>query len=695
MPVRLNGLIGVPEGEGGPYPLVVILHGTHPGCPSQGEVDTWPCAPEEEQRNYFGFDYLVSALAANGYVAIVPNINAEYTFGFGEPLPRERLAQLVDLHLQALAEAAAGGENGFGADLADRVDMQRLVLVGHSRGGESAVALANDPNSALGAAGGPYGPASGTLLLAAAIVSFDPSAGSRVPMAIVLPSCDGDVVTQDGQHYYEAARLAPEQAASAVSAWLERGNHNSFNSMLGDDPFGRPGRPECETILDPEVQRAWTVEYVLDFLTTLFSADPAAVRAAMMRMGSAPFEHAPSQLYGLPGKVAALAEANTRLPLFVPASAEELATSPAGGAVTAEGLTTTFCPEGFYSSESMQGTEACRRNLVTVPGQPAHAVVEWDAPGGALRITLPEGVGLLNFFDSLSIRTAVDPMSPLNVEGETQAFSVRLTDGAGNTAVLSTRPGEPALQFPKGAIVSPDITFFSAPVPMTTIRFGLRDFVGVNLMDIVEVALLFDGRPGGALFLADVELLRSPVGVQETLDAPPSAEKIAAAEAGDVEAMRQLANIYRPQEAMGVSYGNLERSVFWYRQACAAGYANAQVDFYEFASSWAETTSDAYLAEAIACLEGAIEQGHRSAIIAGAFRAAYIDFDYPRAWYLYALLEDSDPDIAQQRNSFADELTQAEIDDAEAAAAAWRAENEVRDYDDFFAEVNSPFRPVP
>ena len=32
MPVRLNGLIAAPE-TAGPHPVVVILHGTHPGCP--------------------------------------------------------------------------------------------------------------------------------------------------------------------------------------------------------------------------------------------------------------------------------------------------------------------------------------------------------------------------------------------------------------------------------------------------------------------------------------------------------------------------------------------------------------------------------------------------------------------------------------------------------------------------------------
>ncbi|MCU0489209.1 MAG: hypothetical protein MUE67_09680, partial [Anaerolineales bacterium] len=33
MPVRLNGIIAAPTGNEGPYPVVVILHGNHPGCP--------------------------------------------------------------------------------------------------------------------------------------------------------------------------------------------------------------------------------------------------------------------------------------------------------------------------------------------------------------------------------------------------------------------------------------------------------------------------------------------------------------------------------------------------------------------------------------------------------------------------------------------------------------------------------------
>ena len=55
-------------------------------------------------------------------------------------------------------------------------------------------------------------------------------------MATVLPACDADVVDQVGQVFYEA-RLE-SQHDWATSVWLERANHNHFNSTLPDDPLG-------------------------------------------------------------------------------------------------------------------------------------------------------------------------------------------------------------------------------------------------------------------------------------------------------------------------------------------------------------------------------------------------------------------------------------------------------------------------
>lgn len=515
MPVRLNGIIAVPDTDGGPYPVVIIFHGNHPGCPlDEMSVDRWPCAPEVEQPNYQGFDYLVGYLASQGYVALSINGNAENTFGYGEGLPGERLAQLVDMHLSALTTAAAGGQNDFGVALDGRADMRHLFLMGHSRGGEAIVWLAE----ALGLAAPEafdqfgYGPVNGLLLLAPAVTFALPAAPS-VPMAAILPACDGDVVFQEGQLFYEAARMNPEQSQWAASIWLERGNHNQFNSILGPDPMGgsNNGRTECQPLLTGEEQRTFLLDYTTDFLTAVYSDDPTLVSQAKTRMGLDVQTPAPDSLYGRPARISALVAANNRLTLLIPKSDSEMTANLVGGQVTAVGVSTMFCEEGYYTPQMKPGSEPCKRVNLTIPGDPAMLVVAWEQSGAALRFSLPDGSGDLSEYTTISLRTAVNPLSPLNAQDSYQAFSIQLTDSAGNQATIQTRPTEPALGFPVGS-VEEDSFFaggqFSGRVPMTTIRLPLSDFAGINLADISEVALVFDQTASGSLFMGDLEFMQ-------------------------------------------------------------------------------------------------------------------------------------------------------------------------------------------
>jgi hypothetical protein len=212
--------------------------------------------------------------------------------------------------------------------------------------------------------------------------------------------------------------------------------------------------------------------------------------------------------------VATLAAGPDRHLLFLPAAEGELTTNRAGGSVTADSVTTFFCPEGHYTPFVRPGSEPCRRVNLTVPGQPAMTVISWEKPGAALRFALPEGKGDLSEAAAISLRAAVDPLSPLNPTGKFQGFSVRLTDGAGKTASAATRRAEPALQFPPG-ILQDDPLFgvhFSGRVPMATIRLPLSDFAAVNLADIREIALVFDQTPTGSLFIGDLEWVRPPSG---------------------------------------------------------------------------------------------------------------------------------------------------------------------------------------
>jgi hypothetical protein len=503
MPVRLNGIIAVPGGEAKPHPVVVILHGNHPGCPE----DRWPCAPELEQANYQGFEYLLRRLASEGYVALSINVNAEYTFGFGEPVPGERLGQLVDLHLKALGDAASGGPNPFGPELKGRADLSRLAFIGHSQGAEIAYWLIQTRDMAspdvfdkLG-----YGPVYG-LLMVAPSANIGGAGVSSVPVSVILPACDRDVMNQEGQLFYEINRLDPQQNPWASSVWVERANHNYFNETLSDETLARPDRPDCEPLLDPETQQDFLSEYTIDFLAQIFDQNPDAAA----RLGMDFQAPALDELYGLPARVAALAPSPDRLPLLLTANASELETNLAGGSVTAEGLTMTYCEEGYYVPSMKLGSEPCKRVNMVVPGNPAMIVVSWSQEGATWNFSLPEATDLSQY-SSISLRAALDPLSELNEKNGTQAFTIQLLDKNGNTASVHTRADEPALRFPPGDETEND-TFeggwFTGRVPLTTIRMPLNEFSGVDLTAIQQVTLSFDQTPSGTLFISDLELVR-------------------------------------------------------------------------------------------------------------------------------------------------------------------------------------------
>jgi hypothetical protein len=119
-------------------------------------------------------------------------------------------------------------------------------------------------------------------------------------MALVNAACDGDVTDQSGQIFFEAARLAPAKKLGGLRLARARQSQPLQHTLPGD-PFGTPGRPDCDNLLDADAQRAFLTSYAGDFLTTVFSPDPAQVRAALERMGIDAAAPAADELYGAGG----------------------------------------------------------------------------------------------------------------------------------------------------------------------------------------------------------------------------------------------------------------------------------------------------------------------------------------------------------------------------------------------------------
>lgn len=235
-------------------PLVVILHGQHQSCESATEGGSagsqWPCGegvkpyPSEQ-----GYREMADALARSGFVVSSVRAGGVNYHTLGDPdLGASARARLLEAHIRILQRWSAEG----GAQVADeagpldpqllrgRIDPTRTGLVGHSRGGEGAVAAAVADEGT----GRPLG--------IRAVVAIAPTNFSRwslreTDLGVILGGCDGDVSDLQGAGYLaDAARDAPGRARR-WQVLLPTAGHNGFNTVWeasGDDRLYGPD-PRC------------------------------------------------------------------------------------------------------------------------------------------------------------------------------------------------------------------------------------------------------------------------------------------------------------------------------------------------------------------------------------------------------------------------------------------------------------------
>ncbi|GAA1477473.1 hypothetical protein GCM10009623_19190 [Nocardioides aestuarii] len=220
-PIEMVGHVVEPVlgADAGPRPLVLFLHGRHSFCydPTESGADewSWPCqAPAIDIPSHLGYDYIQQVLASQGYATVsvrVNGINAQdYRLADGGADAR---AAIVQAHLD------------HWVDLADehQVDLDQVVLVGHSRGGEGV-----DRASIQIDADAPYRIAGQVLL---APTNFGTQSAPYVPTVTVLPSCDGDVFDLQGQRFTDSGRdLFDDDTSLKSSVFVSGANHNFFNT---------------------------------------------------------------------------------------------------------------------------------------------------------------------------------------------------------------------------------------------------------------------------------------------------------------------------------------------------------------------------------------------------------------------------------------------------------------------------------
>jgi dienelactone hydrolase len=253
----LNGRVWHPAGDG-PFPLVIVVHGNH----------------RMEDFSDPGYAYLGELLASRGYIVVSIDenfLNRSWSGDLGGEMTTR--AYLLLHHLAAWRT----WNDTPGHLFHRRVDLERIALIGHSRGGE-VVTLAAALNRL------PCLPDDCTVALdfrlpIQAVVALAPVDGTAQPASQPVPidnvsylvmhgSHDGDVASFEGLRAFRRARFTDGRDRFKAAVYVDRANHGNFNSRWTDDDVGVPFQRLAlgESLLSAAEQRHVAEVFIGGFL---------------------------------------------------------------------------------------------------------------------------------------------------------------------------------------------------------------------------------------------------------------------------------------------------------------------------------------------------------------------------------------------------------------------------------------------
>ncbi|MGB7202059.1 MAG: hypothetical protein WBD16_07300 [Pyrinomonadaceae bacterium] len=209
--VPLHGVARVPRGDG-PFPLVLIVHGNH----------------DPTDPSYPGYDYLLDLLASHCMIAV----SVEEDFLNGRVVGEMDARGIVLLrHLQLWREwSQTPGHRFFG-----KVDVNKIGLAGHSRGGE-AIAAAHQLNTTDHRPADPLQNFGFNIKALYSIAPVDGQFGAPITLQgadyySMHGSHDGDVFDFGGLRMYNRAYPVNNSTSNTKGfVFVHGANHGQWNS---------------------------------------------------------------------------------------------------------------------------------------------------------------------------------------------------------------------------------------------------------------------------------------------------------------------------------------------------------------------------------------------------------------------------------------------------------------------------------
>ena len=463
--VPLNGHICIPRGRG-PFPLAVFAHGNH--------------TPLENSTP--GYLYLCRLLASHGIIAATIDVNFLNGGNFGENDGR------AIVHLEHLKQFRTWNSTAT-HPLKGKVDLTRILIVGHSRGGE-AVGHASFFNR-LPSVGGVLldgsaglGPYRFGIVAAAAIAPTDqqfvPVTGPTVvpdPYFVIHGSQDADVFNFGGYHTYNRAH-AVDLANPTVSdgkwkalLWVHKANHNYFNSV-----WAAEGGSAAVSMPRPSQEQIAKVEF-------------GALAQAVLLGRAEYFEVLKDHAVAMP---------------FMPAGADMVSQYQDPERIfvqhNQEGLAAPQVSLPVQGSAAADSVTATRQLTALVPGVTTTITLRltWAASGGRLLLTVDPATLPADRYKVLALRVG-QSNEAANAVNRDQNFTLEVSSGSRTAAI------------PAGAIhrpIYPDPPPFGpSKIIMQSLRVPVEQLVdcGVDPSDLRSIALVVDKRSTGVVYVGDVQ----------------------------------------------------------------------------------------------------------------------------------------------------------------------------------------------
>jgi len=253
----LNARVWYPEGPG-PFPLALIVHGNH----------------DMAEFSDPGYAYLGELLASRGFILASIDENFLNSGLFHDP-PKQQAVRgwLLLEHLKLWREWNQTAGNPFRG----KVDLSRIALMGHSRGGEAAATAAAfnrmkyDPEDAN--IRFDYG------FAIKAVVAIAPADGQCKPAGqhrwiedvsyLTLQGAhDADVSSFMGSRQWEHVRYTQPGPWFKAEIFAYRANHGQFNTVWGHADAGEPlsWLLNLKPLLPGSEQRRISKTYIAGFL---------------------------------------------------------------------------------------------------------------------------------------------------------------------------------------------------------------------------------------------------------------------------------------------------------------------------------------------------------------------------------------------------------------------------------------------